>query len=559
MTRLGPALLHYLFLILFIAFLLSIGTSTSFCVERAQAETLVPLHIKKGTNLINIASQYCKNRGDWKRIAQINQLTPPYLIIANKTIQVPFDSLKVKHFSARVASVHGTVKVMQDKTVIGEIRKNDTILPGQTIVTEAESYTHLIFPDHKYTRIAPNSELTINYLVRLADDQLKVELFLKKGRLIQLIKRKLKDNETFNTRTPVSITGVRGTEFRLKMMGKDTNIAETIIGNVKVKAAGKTIGLKKGQGSKVIQGKPPMPPRPLPEAPASPQLESVYKVLPVVFPAPGHKEAKFIRLRLTRDRQGKETLLEKEVGPGQDFMLAALTDGVYFCFLTATDNENFESLPSGPFPLKVRTIPAAPLLSTPKNNLQTWDKNIDVKWLKSEHADHYRIELASDPEFTHLIDNSRRNEPTYRTPELQPGTYYFRVQAVAKDGFTSLFSMVLSWKIAKPSTLAPITGSSEEGLAVQWSSSAKNVKYELQIGRKGNFNNPVISKQGLTTPSYLITTYLEPGDYHVRIRSVLEDGQTSPWTPPQILTIEQEPFGFDHALVILTLFIFALL
>lgn len=542
-----------------ITFLLSTSPSTGFCGEQLQDTTLVPLHIIKGTNLINIARKYCHNREDWKTIARVNQLKAPYLIIENTTLQVPLALLEVEHFSARIVSVHGSVHSIQDKKITGVVKKNDTLLPGQTIVTGEASYAHLIFPDHKYTRVAPNSELTINYLIRLTDGKHKAELFLKKGRLIHSIKQKLQKNETFKTKTPVSITGIRGTEFRLKMVGDATNITETLTGRVQISGGGKTIGLNKGQGSRVEKGKAPTPPQPLPKTPSPPQLEPIYKILPVVLAAPEHKTAKFIRLRLTRDRQGKETILEKQIAPGQDFILATLTDDVYFCFLTAVDDDLFESLPAGPFPLKVRTIPAAPILSAPGNNLVTWDKNIDVKWLKSEHADHYRIELASDPEFSHLLDDSQQDEPNYRTPELWPGTYSFRVQAVAPDGFTSLFSVPLTWTIAQPSALAPITGSPEKGLEVRWSAATDKALYELQIGRQGNFDDPVLFKKGLSTPSYTITTYLEPGDYHVRIRSVLEDGQISPWTPPQILTIDQEPFGIDHALIILTLLVLIVL
>ncbi len=547
-----------LFVCVLLAVQFLLAPTTGYTTDPAP-ETLVPLHIYKGANLIKLAKKYCKKKSDWKKIARVNQLSSPFLIIENQTLQVPFNLLKATHFSAKIAAVHGEVYKQQGVTIIGKAAKNDTLLPGQTIVTGAGSYAHLIFADHKYTRVAPYSELTINYMIRLADNKLKVELLLDKGRIIHTIKRKLKQNETFKTRTPVSVTGVRGTEFRLKMSDHETNIAETLSGEIGLQAAGEVIGLKEGQGAKVKKNNPPSLPLPLPPPPAAPQLQSVYKVLPAALIAPAHPMASFIRLRLTSDRQGERTLLEQQKKPGEQFMLVPLADSTYFCFLTAIDAAGFESLPSGPFPILVRTIPGAPLLSAPKNNSQTFTTSIPIRWLQSEHAHRYRIELASDPSFKNPINRADVEKTEYKTPVLLPGKYFFRVQAVAQDGFVSNFSADLSFEIAKPSKLAPITGSSDKDLTLQWSAAQAGLRFDLQIGLGGDFKNPVIHKNGLKKPSYTITSYLKPGQYHVRVRTILEDGQKSPWSPPQMFTVPQEPFSIGHGLTLLTLIALILL
>ena len=530
-----------------------------FCLNNyAEATTLVPLHIKKGTNLIAIARDYCKNRSDWKAIAQFNNLKPPYLIFQNMTLQIPLSLLKVEQFSAKVGLTRGTVQLMQGKKLIGPIQKNDTILPGQTILTGSNSYVQIILPNQKYTRLAPDSKLTVNYLIRLTDGQPKIELYLQKGRLVHTIKQKLKDNESFQTKTPVSITGVRGTVFRLKMLDSDTNVTETLSGKVQLQAEGQLIGLKKNQGSKTIKDQPPSPPRALPDSPEPLQLAPVYKSLPAVVSAPQQATVQSIHLRLTRDRQGEETLLDKVTDPGTDFTFSTLADGSYFCFLTAIDHEGFESLPVGPFPLTIRTTPAPPLVTAPKNDLTTWEKKIAVTWDPSTNADHYMIELATDARFSRLVARTQSVTTSYRTPELEPGVYYARVQTVAADGFGSLFSPPVTWTIAEPVTIPPVKGSLKEGLELQWTA-VKNATYELQIGLEGDFDTPVISQTGLTTPAYTIQSALDPGQYHIRMRYTLPSGQTSPWSPPQIVSIDREPFTLAHGLVILSFLIIALL
>jgi len=198
-------------------------------------------------------------------------------------------------------------------------------------------------------------------------------------------------------------------------------------------------------------------------------------------------------------------------------------------------------------------------LSAPKNNSQTFKTSIPIRWLQSEQAHRYRVELASDPGFKSPINRADVEKTEYKTPELQPGNYFFRVQAVAQDGFVSNFSTVLSFEIAKPSKLAPITGSSDKDLTLQWSAPQAGLRFDLQIGLAGDFKNPVIHKNGLEKPSFTITSYLKPGEYHVRVRTVLEDGQKSPWTPPQMFTVPQEPFSIGHGLTLLPLIVLVLL
>ncbi|RUM42206.1 MAG: hypothetical protein DSY80_07585 [Desulfocapsa sp.] len=332
-------------------------------VITARAETLVPLYVNKGTSLIHIARKYCNKQSDWHSIAKTNHLKEPYSIRAKQTLQIPIDLLRTKDVSAQVASVNGAPKLVTEDSRILELHKGDSVLPGQTVVTSENEYVHLLYPDNKHTRIGPQSEMTLTYLMRLTDDSLQAEFSLKKGRIIHSVNKKLKANEHFNTRTPIAITGIRGTEFRIKAEDSETNIVETLRGAVALSAAGERVLLNKGKGSKVKKGAPPEPPRNLPPKPDLPEFKDVYRTLPVVITAPAHKTAKAIRLRMAADQKGQTTLFEELKEPGKDFTLFSLTDGKYYAFLTAIDDKDFESLPSSPNLIYIRTIPAAPLIS----------------------------------------------------------------------------------------------------------------------------------------------------------------------------------------------------
>ena len=515
---------------------------------------LIPLKVQKGTNLISITRQFCTSKYHWKEIAKINKLTPPYLISPGDIIYAPIELLKVEKLSAKVTSVTGSVFVVRYGNKLERVKKGDLIYPGQTLVTEEDGFTHLVFPDNKYTRISSGSKFTLTYLVRLIDNSLKAEFFLEKGRITPEVKKQLGDNESFTTRTPVSVTGVRGTEFRLKLSDDNVNTIETLKGVVGVKSDTGVLSLQKGEGTKVVKGQNPEAPTLLPKSPVSPAIADIYKVLPINIDAPAEDNVSQYRLRVTTDEKGDNTILEQLATAGGSFTLLALPDGPYFGYLTAIDAEGFESLPAAPFTFEVRTVPGAPIFDSPHDGKGVFDSTIEVKWLHVESASSYHLQLARDPDFSAPEVDLVQKESSYVFSDLRPGTYYFRVQAIALDGFKSLYSTVDTWKKYETASFAPLEGSSKDGVNLRWASMGEGIVYDLQISKNKNFTNLLISEKGMEKPEYIYAVPMEPGTYHVRVRGVLQDGQVSPWTPGQQLKIAQEPFGLMDA-GILTFFL----
>ena len=531
-------------------------------VLAATTEMMVPFHVQKGTNLIRIARQYCRNPSDWKTIAAINRLADPYIIYADSTIKVPLSILRTKMVSARVISIKGAPLLVSGQDTTRQLHKGDTVLPGQTVVTRDDEYVHLVYPDNKHSRIGPGSKMLLVYLMRLADNNLQAEFFLNRGRMTNAIERKLKANEHFRTRTPMAITGIRGTEFRLKVEDAETNIVETLRGRVALSAAGKEVIIGKGQGSMVKKGKPPEPPHALPPRPKIPELPAVYRMLPVVIPTPSRNNIRSMHLRVTTDRQGMNTLTEQTVAAGKKFSLSSLADGSYFLFLTATDQQGFESPPAGPAVLRIRTSPGAPIISSPESNRKFFTPTLKVRWLKSELADHYTLQLATDPDFTHLVDTRQTTKDFYVTPELKPGKYFFRVQLTTDDGFATLFSVPVSWQIMARPKLAGLDiapGGQDGKTTLRWPAMADMAGYMIQIATDKEFNDLIVEDDNLKNPSYTIDSQLVNGKYYVRIRSITKDGLQSPWTPPQVMTIDVESSWLPHATAVLAFIALAII
>lgn len=520
---------------------------------------LIPLHVAAGTNLIHLAKEYCRNPNDWQEIARLNQVTDPYLIYAETDLQVPLDLLVIEKLSATVASVHGPVDRVDANNQTRPLQPGDQITPGQTIRTGVDGYTHLLLPGNTYTRIEPESLVTLRTLFRLKDGNIKTEFFQDKGSVVHWIQSKLRANDSFSSRTPIAVTGVRGTEFRLKAREAKTTLVETLRGQVAVNGQGGSSTLNPGQGVRIQEGRPPEEPRALPQPPTAPVLERLYRSLPVLIAAPAHPTAKLIRLRLTTDAQAQTTVFDQSIVPGSQFSAGTLADGAYFASLTAIDRDNFESTVTGPLPLAVRTNPPTPIISTPKNSATLWGKRGTIEWLAAKDIDHYEVQLATDAQFTHLLDAGQSQEPRYQSPDLSPGQYYFRVRTVATDGFATLYSIPLTWTLAPAPQMSGTEGAPNKKPTLQWPAMAKGWTYDLQVADDADFAKLVVDEHALATTSYTFADLLAAGTYYIRIRGVQDGQAASSWTPPQTLTIKQHAGDWIPVLFgVLTIVVIAL-
>jgi hypothetical protein len=516
----------------------------------AHGEILVPLTVQKGANLTQITQKYCTPEGHWRDLARLNKLEKPYRIFPGQTINIPLSLLQTESLSARVAALSGGVFVLNGEE-LQPVSKGDLIYPGQTLVTDEDGFAQLVFPDHKYTRVSSGARFSITFLVRLVDDSLQAEFFLERGRVVHSVRKQLRPTESFRTKTLVSVTGVRGTEFRLKMAGDAGNIVETVAGEVSVAAGGETLAVSAGEGTRVLPGETPEKPRHLPLPPLVEPVDELFRSLPVVFPTAGQAESVgSLRLTITDDIEGTMPRIETMVNAGAPFVLPLLADGTYYGVVTAVDRENFESMPSPPFRFQLRTVPAAPIYSAAPMGDVRFEKSLTLRWMGVAQAERYNYQLARDPGFFVIVDEGVLSVPEFTVNDLEPGEYFFRVRSVAADGFFSLYAPVASWTVSALPALESLAGSREEGISLHWAATMADARYDVQVSGNSSFSSLIIDQRGLVETRLDLPPPVKPGDYHVRVRTVLPDGRTGPWGGQQVLTIPHPPPGIVEVVLL---------
>ena len=160
-------------LLLCLFVLIALASARAEAAAAKEPEDLVPLQVAAGTNLIELAKEYCHKPDSWQTIAQINKLEPPYIIYAYREIDVPLSLLKIETLSLEVVTVSGEAVLEKKNGETAGLSQGERMAPGDTLMTGEETFVQLLFPNGVYTRVDPNSALTLSYLFSLKDGKIK--------------------------------------------------------------------------------------------------------------------------------------------------------------------------------------------------------------------------------------------------------------------------------------------------------------------------------------------------------------------------------------------------
>ena len=152
--------------------------------------------------------------------------------------------------------------------------------------------------------------------------------------------------------------------------------------------------------------------------------------------------------------------------------------------------------------------PPAPSLLSPDNNSTGLPLNDTLKWTASSGALSYRIQVATDSNFTNLFINDSTITSTFRVVSLTSWTkYYWRVNAKNNIG-TSAYSSVWNFTtlLAPPTLIYPANNSSSITLTplIDWSDVNGASTYNLQVSISPGFTSLTINLSSLSSSQYQV-------------------------------------------------------
>lgn len=190
--------------------------------------------MKQGDNLYNLAQKHMSDMSAVEKVQRLNRIANPRAVPVGTVIRIPVALLKYRPEKARLVAWRGDVGVgkVGAPTVGMEVGEGIAIATGQGgfVSLLLSNGSRVSIPSQSLVRIARLREYSIN-------QALDYEIAVDKGRL-QTKAAPLKNPDSrYRVRTPIAVSAVRGTEFRVKLEGDAVpSLTEVLEGTVAVGA-----------------------------------------------------------------------------------------------------------------------------------------------------------------------------------------------------------------------------------------------------------------------------------------------------------------------------------
>ncbi len=204
-------------------------------------------------------------------------------------------------------------------------------------------------------------------------------------------------------------------------------------------------------------------------------------------------------------------------------------------------NANGVGIYSDTFSFKTGTTniaPQAPALLSPTNNETGVFVNANFSWSKVPNTSHYRLQVATDANFSTLVfDQANLSNTSLTVPNLRHNTlFYWRVRGTNSTG-TGNYSTVQSFRTASYSSLPNLTYLTRPGnnttihpvaINFEWEAEATAESYTVQVSTTSDFSTYVINERGVLGTSFAVDNLNSNTTYFWRVRCVNRTGGSSP-------------------------------
>ena len=390
---------------------------------------------RQGDTLMSIAQQWTTKTDNWTTLAKVNHISQDSNIPIGTPIVIPADLLTDEPSQAKVVALSGDVSATASDGQKVEMKVGATLMEGAQIETGVNGFLTMSLPDASRISLPSNSRVKFNKL-RMArfTKSPRTELMLVHGHVESRVSPLDTNKGSYEVRTPTSVAGVRGTQFRVGTDG-ETTTNEVVAGKVAVGngKAGSEVMLDAGKGNVVTSKGVGQPVDLLP----APNLAGLGKdgaaqvhLTPVAGAAAYH-------VQVSNDPDGQDMLAEARANEPH-LKFANLREGAYYVRMSAIDKHGLEGY------ARIQQVSfsrnaAAPAPSGSSPYVDGSDsKQVTLRWQPTAKESH--LQVSRDAQFSWLIYNTNTDKGEAHMPRPEFGTYYARVQGVNADGSTTPFS-----------------------------------------------------------------------------------------------------------------------
>ena len=208
----------------------------------------ITYEVKRNDTLIGLTNRYFINRAALRQVQTRNKITNPRRIPIGKRLKIPRRLLKFRDVDLVVQSFKGSVSVRQGERAITP-SVGLALREGAEITTRANSFVSIGGEGNSRLSIPSNSRIRLIDARRyVINNQIDVQIRVLKGRG-EVIAPKIRGEGRFRVGTPLAVTAVRGTEFRVAFEpDAEISLSEILEGQVTVAAGGEETSPAAGFG-----------------------------------------------------------------------------------------------------------------------------------------------------------------------------------------------------------------------------------------------------------------------------------------------------------------------
>jgi hypothetical protein len=473
--------------------------------------------VEAGDTLIGLAARYMTSPNDWRLLQARNAVADPYRLKPGSRIRMPLSRIPVVAATARAVFVRGQVSADGKP-----LRTGDALRETAQIQTGPDGSATLELPDGTRVALPGGTRIEVRRLRTFARSGLTDTVIgVERGAAESRVAPNGKGVGRYEIRTPLLVTGVRGTRYRVAVDSVGTR-SEVIEGRVDMGArsgeasVGAGFGVGVSAGGRLSQPVPLLPAPVVTAAPDPVMTRSLTVQWHAVDGAAGY------RVGVARDATLTEWIWTAEVA-APEAVIDDLSDGRLFVAVNALAADRLTGH-AAVLPIAVKRNPPAPFSLAPQPDAVAYGPDAMFRWAAVSQAEGYELAVSADPGFTRQSTVVREaGVEAHRA--LAEGRWWWRLRSIDTRGEPG------PWGDASPLTVmpaAPLPAASDDGdaLRVRWPAEAAAPSgYVVQMSRDAAFQDDVVTVRA--TQNEISMPRPAAGTYFIRVARAI-DAQMPP-------------------------------
>jgi hypothetical protein len=390
---------------------------------------MVTYVVQQGDTLFDLAAANLARLSDYQAVQELNNVADPLRLPIGLELQIPVALLKTVTAEAQVANFRGPV-ILEQNGRTAPPTPGEPLAEGAVLSTGVNAFVRVALSDGSHVAIPSNSRVRISRLRRfIINDALDHEFTIEDGRVEPDVAPHQPPGN-FIVRTPVSVSAVRGTVFRVSVaedgQRSATEVLEGLVGVAPLAGNAETVA-SAAQGVSATAGETRI--AALLEPPDLADPGGVQSGAELRFDVVPEPSAAGYRGRLATDAGMIDAFAETGSGSADaPLVFTDVPDGAYFLRLTALSADGLEGLDTVYSFVRARNeVGGFGALSQGDGS----DARYLFRWEAEGDGDAaFRFQLREEGAQTPpLVDETGLETPEITVTGLSPGIYAWRVRA----------------------------------------------------------------------------------------------------------------------------------